>query len=69
MNKNDLKKRIKYCKASTHRITESKPTSMSRRDENSIGILEANTEDVVADFFEFEKELSEMKPANKLGSK
>lgn len=69
MNKNTYKKRIKLCIANSGKVLESTPTSMSRRGENSIVATDINTEDIVADFFEFEKELSEMRPSNKLDTK
>jgi hypothetical protein len=66
MNKDTLQNRIKFFPAYKKRILESKPTSISRRDQNYIDDSELKKDSVVSDFFEFEKELSELKASNKL---
>ena len=68
MNKATLQNRIKFSPAYKKKILESKPTSISRRDQNYIDDSDLKKDSVVSDFFEFEKELSEMQASNKLKS-
>ena len=68
MNKATLQNRIKFSPAYKKKILESKPTSISRRDQNYIDDSDLKKDSVVSDFFEFEKELSEMQTSNKLKS-
>ena len=65
MNKATLQNRIKFSPAYKKKFLESKPTSISRRDQNYIDDSDLKKESVVSDFFEFEKELSELKASNK----
>ncbi len=65
MNKDALKKRTKFCQVRANIITQSAPIVVSRREPNWVDNSELNTENVVADFFEYEKELSEMTASNK----
>jgi len=66
MNKSNMRNRIRFCPAYEKKILEAKPSSVSRRDPNYIDMSELRTDSVVADFFEFEKELSELKASNKI---
>jgi hypothetical protein len=68
MNKSILQNRVKFFPAYKKKILESKPTSISRRDQNYIDDSDLKKDSVVSDFFEFEKELSELKASNKLNS-
>jgi len=60
-----MRNRVKFCPAYEKKILESKPSTVSRRDPNYIDMSDLKTDNIVTDFFEFEKELSEMKPSNK----
>ena len=66
MNKATLQNRIKFFPAYNKKILESKPTSISRRDQNFIDDSDLKKDSIVSDFFEFEKELSELKASNKI---
>jgi len=66
MNKNTLMNRVKFFQSSSKKILESKPDTMSRRDENHVDMSDLNNSDVSSDFFEFEKELSELKASKDL---
>ena len=66
MNKSNMRNRVKFCPAYQKKILESKPSSVSRRDPNYIDMSDLKTDNIITDFFEFEKELSEMKPSNKI---
>jgi len=68
MNKKEMQNRIKFSPAYKKKILESKPTSISRREQNYIDDSDLKKENVISDFFEFEKELSELKPSNKINS-
>lgn len=63
-----MQNRIKFSPAYKKKILESKPTSISRREQNYIDDSDLKKDSIVSDFFEFEKELSEMKPSNKINS-
>lgn len=65
MNKANMKNRIKFCPAYEKKILEAKPSSVSRRDPNFIDMSDFKTDNIISDFFEFEKELSELKASNK----
>jgi hypothetical protein len=65
MNKTNMKNRVKFCPAYEKKILEAKPSSVSRRDPNFIDMSDFKTDNIISDFFEFEKELSELKPSNK----
>lgn len=65
MNKANMRNRIKFCPAYKKKILEAKPSSVSRRDPNFIDMSDLKTDNVIADFFEFEKELSDLKASNK----
>jgi len=65
MNKRDLQNRTKFYQPYKKKILETKPTSVSRRDNNHLDLSDLKTENVISDFFEFEKELSELKASNK----
>ena len=60
-----MKNRVKFCPAYEKKILEAKPSSVSRRDPNFIDMSDFKTDNIISDFFEFEKELSELKPSNK----
>lgn len=66
MNKSNMRNRVKFCPAYEKKILESKPSSVSRREPNFIDMSDFKTDNIITDFFEFEKELSEMKPSNKI---
>lgn len=66
MNKNMLKNRIKFYQSSSRKIIESKPTNVSRREENYVDTSDIENNDFSSDFFEFEKELSELKASKDL---
>ena len=68
MNRKTLQDRTKFYPAYKKKILEAKPASISRRDQNHIDLSDLKTDNVVSDFFEFEKELSEIKASNKLDS-
>jgi len=68
VNKKEMQNRIKFSPAYKKKILESKPTSISRREQNYIDDSDLKKDSIVSDFFEFEKELSEMKPSNKINS-
>lgn len=68
MNKATLQNRIKFFPAYKKKILESKPTSISRREQNYVDDSDLKKDSVFSDFFEFEKELSELKASNKLNS-
>jgi hypothetical protein len=68
MNKKTLQDRTKFYPAYKKKILEAKPTSISRRDQNHLDLSDLKTDNVISDFFEFEKELSELKASNKLGN-
>ena len=68
MNKKEMQNRIKFSPAYKKKILESKPTSISRREQNYIDDSDLKKENIVSDFFEFERELSELKASNKLNS-
>ena len=61
-----MRNRVKFCPAYQKKILESKPSAVSRRDPNYIDMSDLKTDNIITDFFEFEKELSEMKPSNKI---
>jgi len=65
MNKTNMKNRVKFCPAYEKKILEAKPSSVSRRDPNFIDMSDFKTDNIISDFFEFEKELSELKASNK----
>lgn len=69
MNRKTLQDRTKFYPAYKKKILEAKPTSISRRDQNHVDLSDLKTDNVVSDFFEFEKELSELKASNKLSEK
>ncbi len=69
MNRKTLQDRTKFYPAYKKKILEAKPASISRRDQNHIDLSDLKTDSVVSDFFEFEKELSEIKASNKLSEK
>jgi len=66
MNKKEMQNRIRFAPAYRKKILEAKPTSISRRDQNFIDDSDLKKDNVVSDFFEFEKELSELKASNKI---
>ncbi len=66
MNKNMLRNRIKFFQSSSRKIIESKPINVSRREENYVDTSEMENSDFSSDFFEFEKELSELKASKDL---
>lgn len=66
MNKSNMRNRIKFHPAYHKKILESKPSVVSRRDPNYIDMSDLKTDHIISDFFEFEKELSEIKPSNKI---
>lgn len=68
MNKKTLQDRTKFYPAYKKKMPEARPTSISRRDQNHVDLSDLKTENVISDFFEFEKELSELKASNKLNS-
>jgi hypothetical protein len=68
MNKQTLQNRIKFSPAYKKKILESKPMSISRREQNYIDDSDLKKDSIVSDFFEFEKELSELKASNKISS-
>jgi hypothetical protein len=63
---NKLKNRIKFCPAKEKKIVETKSVSVSRREPNHIDASDILSDAFQADFFEFEKELSEIKASNKI---
>jgi hypothetical protein len=65
MNKSNMRNRVKFYPAYEKKILESKPSAVSRRDPNYIDMSDLKTDNIITDFFEFEKELSELKPSNK----
>ena len=65
MNKSNMRNRVKFCPAYEKKILESKPSAVSRRDPNYIDMSDLKTDNIITDFFEFEKELSELQPSNK----
>jgi hypothetical protein len=69
VNRKTLQDRTKFYPAYKKKILEAKPASISRRDQNHIDLSDLKTDSVVSDFFEFEKELSEIKASNKLSEK
>jgi hypothetical protein len=68
MNKKTLQDRTKFYPAYKKKILEAKPSTISRRDSNYVDLSDLKTDNVISDFFEFEKELSELKASNKLNS-
>ena len=68
MNKKTLQDRTKFYPAYKKKNLEAKPASFSRRDQNHVDISDLKTDNVISDFFEFEKELSELKASNELSS-
>ena len=66
MNKNMLRNRIKFFQSSSRKIIESKPINVSRREENYVDTSDIENSDFSSDFFEFEKELSELKASKDL---
>ena len=66
MNKSKLISRTKFFPASEKRISESKTNLTTRRNPNFVDMSELNTDNVVSDFFEFEKEISQLKASNKI---
>jgi len=60
-----MRNRVKFYPAYEKKILESKPSAVSRRDPNYIDMSDLKTDNIITDFFEFEKELSELKPSNK----
>lgn len=66
MNKKTLQDRTKFYPAYKKKILETKPASISRRDQNHVDLSDLKTDNVVSDFFEFEKELSDLKASNKI---
>ncbi len=69
MNRKTLQDRTKFNPAYKKKILEAKPASISRRDQNHVDLSDLKIDNVVSDFFEFEKELSEIKASNKLSEK
>jgi len=65
MTNNKLKSRVKYCKAYTGIKVAVNPVTMQRRDPNYVDVSDMNSDAIGDDFFEFEKELSELKAGNK----
>jgi hypothetical protein len=68
MNKKEMQNRIRFSPAYRKKILEAKPSTISRRDVNYIDDSDLKKDTVISDFFEFEKELSELKPSNKINS-
>jgi len=66
MNKKTLQDRTKFYPAYKKKILEAKPSTISRRDSNYVDLSDLKTDNVISDFFEFEKELSEIKASNKI---
>ena len=66
MNKKEMQSRIKFFPAYTKKILEAKPSTISRRDINYVDDSELKKDTVISDFFEFEKELSELQASNKI---
>jgi hypothetical protein len=65
MNKKEMQSRIKFFPAYKKKILEAKPSTISRRDSNYIDDSELKKDNIISDFFEFEKELSELQASNK----
>lgn len=65
MNKNTIQSRVKFFIGIDKKIKTSAPSTLSRRGNNFIDKEEVVNQDIENDFFEFEKELSDLKASNK----
>jgi hypothetical protein len=65
MTKNQLRNRTKFFAASENKNSKVKNKLPTRREPNYVDVSDLNTDNVISDFFEFDKELSSLKPSNK----
>ena len=64
MTNKALRGRVRFCPASTKKAESATPTIASRRDPNFVDMSDLESDSIGRDFFEFEEELSKMKPSN-----